>query len=243
MCRAAITAFIPEIGFTEHFDSHPHDHCTGFFKADEWWEELTRCRNQFRDVLIIRAGIELSEPHQYPKAIQELLLQYPWDYALGALHWVGDEQIFQEPYFNRSEEEAYEDYFMEMLRVVETGEFDILAHMDVVKRYGFENYGRFNPEQFEGQIRTILHALATRNLALELNTVTLRRSVQETSPSKQILQWFHEEGGQLVTLGSDAHSPDHVGFGTDKAISMIQSSGFDNLTSFEGRKPKRTPNP
>jgi histidinol-phosphatase (PHP family) len=240
MCQAAIAASISEIGFTEHFDLHPNDPCRNFFKADKWWEELTRCRKEFQDILTIRAGIELSEPHQYPKAIEELLDQYPWDYTLGALHWVGDELIFEEAYFNRSEKEAYEDYFSEMRRMVETGEFDVLAHMDIVKRYGYEKYGKYNPEQNEAQIRSILRTLAARNLSLEVNTVSLRRSVQETSPSKQIVHWFHEEGGQWVTLGSDAHSPEEVGFGIDKALSTIQSCGFSNLAFFERRKPEKS---
>lgn len=241
MCWAALNASIPEIGFTEHFDLHPNDPCKGYLNVDKWWEELTRCQNEFSDILTIRAGIELSEPHQYPKTIEELLDQYPWDYALGALHWVGKELIFEEDYFNRSEKEAYEDYFSEMLRMVETGKFDVLAHMDIVKRYGFENYGPFNPEQTEGKVRSILRTLANRNIALEVNTASLRRSIQETSPSERILHWFYEEGGQWVTLGSDAHSPEYVGFGLDKALSIIRSSGFDHLASYRSRKPKRTP--
>ena len=241
MCRAAINASISEIGFSDHFDLNPNDPCVGFFNAEKWWEELTLCQDEFSDVLSIRAGIEISEPHRFPKVIEELLQGYPWDYVLGALHWVGDELIFEEGYFNRQEEAAYDDYFSETLRMVETGMFDVLAHMDAVKRYGFENYGRFDPAKKEAEIRSILQTLARRNLALELNTVTLRRSVKETSPSKQILQWFFEAGGQRVTIGSDAHSPEDVGFGFEKALSIVQSSGFDYLTSFKKRKPKRSP--
>jgi histidinol-phosphatase (PHP family) len=241
MCRAAINASIPEIGISEHFDLHPKDPSTGFFRIDEWWEELLRCRDELNGVLTIRAGIELSEPHLYPKAVSALLQNYPWDYALGALHWIGDELIFEEEYFNRTKEVAYTDYLNELQRMVQSGMFDILAHMDIVKRYGVEVYGDFDPKNYEGQIRSILQTMVFRNLGLELNTVTLRRSIQETSPSKLILRWYHEEGGQWITLGSDAHTPDTVGVGIEKAISIIQSLGFKNLASFKRRKPKHTP--
>ncbi|OGO20747.1 MAG: hypothetical protein A2Z14_16670 [Chloroflexi bacterium RBG_16_48_8] len=243
MCRAAIEASIPEIGISEHFDLHPKDAYAGFFNADKWWEELRRCQKEFHDVLLIRAGIELSEPHCYPKAVEQLVQNYPWDYAFGALHRVGDDLVFEEAYFNRAEQTAYADYFTELQRMIQSGFFDILAHMDIVKRYGFEKYGRFDPENYEEQIRSILQTLAHRDLALELNTITLRRSIKETSPSKQILQWFREEGGQWVTLGSDAHSPEEVGLGIEKGLSLIQSSGFENLASFKRRKPKRSPLP
>ena len=241
MCRAAIDASIPEIGISEHFDLHPKDPCAGFFKADNWWKTLSLCKQEFTDLLTIRAGIELSEPHLYPGAVEAILRNYPWDYALGALHWIGDDLIFEEEYFHRTEQVAYTEYFTELQRLVQSGMFDILAHMDIVKRYGVEHYGIFEPNKFEGQIRSILQIMASRNLALELNTITLRRPIQETSPSLQILQWFYEEGGQWVTLGSDAHSPEEVGAGIEKGISIIQSAGFKNLASFKRRKPKHSP--
>jgi histidinol-phosphatase (PHP family) len=125
--------------------------------------------------------------------------------------------------------------------MIQSGLFDILAHMDVVKRYGFEHYGSFDPEKSEGQIRTILQLLVSKNLALEVNTATLRRPVRETSPSGQILQWYLEEGGQWLTIGSDAHVPEHVGASLEKEVSVIQSLGVKNLASFNRRKPKYSP--
>jgi histidinol-phosphatase (PHP family) len=241
MCKAAVDASIPEIGICEHFDLNPKDKCAGFFEADKWWDELTRCKREFTSLLAIRAGIELSEPHLYPEAVDAILQNYPWDYALGALHWIGDDLIFEEEYFNRSEQVAYGDYFTELQRLVLSGRFDILAHMDIVKRYGFERYRRFEPDDFEGQIRIILQTLASRDLALEVNTLTLQRSIQETSPSKKILRWFYEEGGQWITVGSDAHKPEAVGTGVEKGIAIIQSAGFKNLASFRRRRPKHSP--
>jgi histidinol-phosphatase (PHP family) len=241
MCRAAIDSFIPEIGICEHFDLNPKDSCAGFFKADKWWEEISTCRREFNNLLIIRAGIELSEPHLYPEAVDAILQNYPWDFALGALHWVGDELIFEEEYFNRTEQAAYGNYFTELQRMVLSGRFDILAHMDIVKRFGYEYYGVFNPDRFEGQIRAILQTLASKKLALEVNTLTLQRSIQETSPSRKILQWFYEEGGQWITLGSDAHKPENVGVGIEKGITIIQSIGFKDLASFKRRRPKLSP--
>jgi histidinol-phosphatase (PHP family) len=241
MCRAAIDAAISEIGITEHFDLNPADPCAGFFRVDEWWEEISCCREELNGLLTIRAGIELSEPHLYPEAVEALLGNYPWDYALGALHWIKNEIIFEEDYFNRTEQVAYGDYFIELQRLVQSGLFDILAHMDMVKRYGFEYYGSFEPKRYEGQIRSILQVLVSRDLALEVNTGTLRRSIHETSPSKQILQWFLEEGGQWITLGSDAHEPEIVGADIEKALSIIQSLGFKSLASFKRRKPKHSP--
>lgn len=237
LCRAAVDAGIDEIGLSEHFDSHPYDECTGFLRVEEWWDEFYRCKNDFQPVLRLKAGIEISEPHQYPDEVDMLLDAHPWDYAIGSLHWIEDEIIFKDPYFNRSPEEAYEGYFLELQRMVETGRFNILGHIDIVKRYGFEHYGPFDVTAYEKLIRPILSTLAERGLALEVNTITLRRSIQETSPSSQVLSWFKEEGGRWISLGSDAHLASDVGANLEDAIQIIRSIGFDGVVSFSSGQP------
>ncbi|NIM95119.1 MAG: histidinol-phosphatase HisJ family protein [Anaerolineales bacterium] len=237
MCQIAIKKGIHEIGFSEHLDHHPKDECTGFFRVEEWWEELDRCREKFRGELIIRAGIEISEPHQYPDEVDALLGAFPWDYALGSLHWIDDDIVFEEDYFHRSEREAYVDYLNELESMVEVGTFDILAHMDTVKRYGYEYYGKYNPVNDEAQIRRILNAAASRNVALEINTITLRRPVNETSPSLKILEWFREEGGRWITLGSDAHTPEEVAKDVDLALKLVRNAGYSLLAQFNQRQP------
>jgi histidinol-phosphatase (PHP family) len=237
MCRAAITAGVQEIGFSEHFDSHPDDDCSGYLEVGAWWVDLERCREQFSGVLSIKAGLEISEPHSYSEAVDQLLDSHPWDYSIGSLHWIGDDIIFKESYFKRQMVEAYEEYFRELMLMVENGRFNILGHMDIIKRYGFEYYGEYHVTSFEKLIRPILRTLAARDLALEVNTITLRRPIREASPSSQILEWFREEGGRWVTLGSDAHTADEVGADLDNAIHIVRSAGFNVLASYTGGRP------
>jgi histidinol-phosphatase (PHP family) len=237
MCRAAITAGIGEIGFSEHFDSHPDDEGTGFFKAEAWWNDFEACKMQFRKTLTLKAGLEISEPHIYPEAVNALLEAHPWDYSIGSLHWIGDEIIFKDPYFARGEQDAYENYFLELQRMVELGRFDILGHLDIVKRKGFEHFGEFDVTVYEEMVRPILKTLVARDLALEVNTVTLRRSIGEPSPSSQILAWYKHEGGRWITLGSDAHKVDDVGACLEEAIGTIRTAGFNEVVSFTAGRP------
>jgi len=241
MCRAALTANISEIGFTEHLDLHPLDPDRDFFRSDEWWQEITRCREQYQGILTIRAGIELSEPHQHINIIEKLYQSYPWDYSLGSLHWFGNEMIFDHASFTRPEKDVYEDYFIELQRMVDVGNFDILAHMDMVKRYGYEHYGKFDPFKYDTMIQSVLKTVADKNIALEVNTASLRRSINETSPSKQILEWFHAQGGQGITLGSDAHMPQDVGAGIERALAAVKASGFNSVASFSQRQQTAIP--
>ncbi len=241
MCRAALIVGLAEIGFTEHYDLLPADPCYAFFRADAWWEELERCRTRFAGDLVIRAGVELGEPHRYPDEIEILLSTFPWDYALGSLHWVGDELIFDENYFRRSPDLAYREYFLELGQMAARGGFDILAHLDVVKRFGFDIYGFYDHLSFEPEIRRVLQACVKGGIALEVNTALLRRPVNQTAPIRPILDWFREEGGKWITFGSDAHHPEHIGYGLQEVMSAVRRAGFDTMAAFEARRASAVP--
>jgi histidinol-phosphatase (PHP family) len=241
MCMAAIERGIPEIGFSDHFDLVPEDPCYAFFRADAWWRDLDDCRREFSGALQVRAGIEIGEPHRFPNAVAELISTHDWDFVLGSLHWVGDTLVFHPDYYRRPKHRAYADYFRELILLAEQSPVSILAHIDIVKRYGFEHYGHYAPEAHEDEIRQLLRVCADRDIALEINTSTLRRSIQDTSPTQRILEWFHEEGGRWITMGSDAHEPGEVGFGLDKALEIIKTAGFKTLASFQRLKPSAIP--
>jgi histidinol-phosphatase (PHP family) len=236
MCVAAIQAGIPEIGFSDHFDLHPDDPFQDYLDLESWWESFSVCKQKFSGELILRAGIEVGEPHRFAQRVNQLALEYPWDFILGSLHWVDDISVFDKSFFRSNERDSYLAYFLELERLVDEGEFDILAHFDVVKRYGYEYYGTYQPEDYHEPIRRILRRLADRGQALEINTATLRRSIQRPSPDAILLQWFREEGGRSITLGSDAHSPQEVGFGLSSMRMMVQSAGFTGLAQYENRQ-------
>lgn len=237
MCEAAISQGLSVIGFTEHYDLLPQDPCYDFLDLERWWEEISHCREAYEGRLRILAGIELGEPHRFVSQMQEVLGSYAWDYALGSLHWVGDELIFGTEYFRREPDLAYREYFEELAQMASQADFDVLAHMDVIKRFGFDVYGEYEVSRYEEPIRTVLSLIADRGIALEVNTSQLRRQIRETSPARPVIDWFREEGGQWVTFGSDAHEPEHVGMGLDLALADIVASGFPGAASIEGRQP------
>lgn len=194
MCRAAAARGLTEIGIAEHFDLLPEDPSFGYLRLDDWWAEIERCRTAFAGVLSIRAGIEIGEPHRFPDQVAPVLDQYAWDYSLGSLHWVGGTLIWDRAYYHRTEDQAYRDYFAELTRLVSDGQFHVLAHMDVVKHYGSQVYGPFDPRRYEAEIRPVVEICARRGMALEVNTGLLRRPVAELAPEELILSWFREAG-------------------------------------------------
>jgi len=240
-CKKAAEIGLPEIGFTDHYDLKPEDPCFNYFNAEAYWSELRSVRRDLENDLTIRAGIEVGEGHLYAQGINATLSTYPWDYVLGSLHWVGEEIVFGSRYFRRSEEEAYRTYFHELLKLVQLGDFDILAHLDVVKRAGCSHYGAFEPRRYEREIRAVLAVLVQRGLALEVNSKTLRTPVGDISPPLLVLQWFREEGGVWITLGSDSHQAETIGAGIHEAVRLAQQAGFGGIAQFHHRTPSLQP--
>jgi histidinol-phosphatase (PHP family) len=233
MCAAAVARGIPEIGFTEHYDLHPDENPRDWLDLDRWAKEIERCRIQFARRLIIRAGIEIGEPHLFANEARHMLAKYPFDYALGSLHWVGSGNVFTAGYFERAPEEAFGSYFEELERMTRKGEFHILSHLDVPVRTAHGIYGGYDPLPYESLIRPVLRNCIERGIALEINSGTLRRAAAVLTPGPLILEWYSEMGGLHLTLGSDAHRADHVGAGLDAAIAAAKGAGLRYLTRFE----------
>lgn len=243
MCAAAAARGIPEIGFTEHYDLHPDENPRDWLDLDRWAQELETCRRQYAGRLVIRAGIEIGEPHLFAEEVRHMRAKFPFDYALGSLHWVGKESIFTPDYFRRAAEEAFGRYFEELERMTRSGEFEILGHLDVPVRTGFEIYGSYDPRRFEMQIRPVLRNCIDRGIALEVNSGTLRRNAAVLTPGLAILEWYAEMGGEHLTMGSDAHRPSHVAAGLDVALATAKAAGLKYLTQFEGRQARLIPLP
>lgn len=237
MCQSAIAKGIPEIGFTEHYDLHPDEPDRDWFKPEGWWAEIERCRAEFAGQLTIRAGIEIGEPHLFRAEAQAMLASGPFDYVLGSLHWVGNKSVFDASYFSTTPADTlFHDFFTELAQMTSVADFDILSHFDVPVRLGYGIYGGYDPTRYADVIRPVLQNCIDRGIALDLNTAVLRRHVPIMTPGHVILGWYVEMGGKLVTLGSDAHYPQHVGAGLDAALAMMRTVGIEEVVRFEQRQ-------
>lgn len=240
-CEAAIARGIPEICITDHVDFVPTDASCDYFDPDAFFTELDRCREQFRGQLTIRAGVEVGEAHRFPERVAALTNEHPFDFLIGSLHYVGDELVMTPDYFaGKSATDAYEAYFAELLAMVQQGDIDVVGHLDVPKRYGVAIHGPFDERAHAEAIRAVLRACVERGIGIEINTGSMRRT-GVPSPGPEALRWYRELGGELLTLGSDSHRAEHIGYELTAAAKMAREAGFRHLTTFEGRQPRMVP--
>lgn len=243
MCRQAVLGGIPEIGFCEHWDVGPFEKNPFFFRVESWYTEIERLRSLFASRLIIRAGVEVAEPHLYHKEAVDVLRRASFDYVIGSVHWQGSNFMFDEGYFRtHAADEVYEAYFEELEQMVSVSDIDIVAHFDIPARTAIPLLG-YDPTRYRVQICKVLGIIINRGFALDINTAGLRKPSCNLMPDRQILQWYKEMGGDRLTLGSDAHSSSQVGLHLDTALQVIRDVGFTHLTHFKKRKMEISPLP
>jgi len=251
VCEAAIARGMREIAFTDHADFGPDDP-PGYFRPVEYLKSIEHCRDRYGNRLIIRAGVELGEPHIFREEAQTILAAGEFDFVIGSVHYAvspspssdsvradGLQCAWKKTFFEQPLHLAYEAYFRQVVRLAAEGDFDVLGHLDLVKRDA-QKFGKLydGPEPYTDMIRTVLRTLVERGKGIEINTSPLYKDqgMSEPCPSLEILRWYREMGGEILTIGSDAHTPDKVGARFDVAYAMAQTAGFKRLATFERRQ-------
>jgi histidinol-phosphatase (PHP family) len=121
-------------------------------------------------------------------------------------HWQNQQWVFNFEYSESTIQRQYHDYFEAMLKGIETGLFDVVGHLDIIKRPGFPVLNT-NSEDVE----KVLEAVKQKNMSIEINTSGLRKPVSEVYPALEIIKMAVKKEIPL-TMASDAHTPEHVGY-------------------------------
>lgn len=222
-CRRAVEIGLPSIAFTEHADWVRGPACV--LDAPAYLECVERCRNEFPGLRIL-TGVELGEPHRFPGAAEQLVAA-GFDRVLGSVHVIdagGALRDASEAGFLTVENcgVLFRRYLGDTLRLVESASrFECLAHLDYPRRY-WPAGREYRVDDYEEELRAVLRALARRGGALEVNTTRGR----VLCPGPPVLEWWREAGGERVTFGSDAHSPDLIAAGFREAAAMVEAAGF-----------------
>ena len=207
-------------------------------------EECLTLKERYRGVIDLRVGLEADYIEGYEDQIREILSPYPWDYLIGSVHFLGEWDITDyrqvDGWEGKDELEVYRLYYDAVKKSALSGLYDIIGHMDVIKRFG---YGPQTPEG-KVEVRTLeletLKVIADSGIAMELNASGLTKPCAEMFPAEHLLQEAFKLGIPL-TLGSDAHDPAKLGDGLQEARSMLWHTGFRELAVFEGRRRTTVP--
>jgi histidinol-phosphatase (PHP family) len=240
--KAASERGIVELGVSEHVYR--------FAQAlDVWqhplWRECAHddldeyCRF-VREETDLRLGIEADFIPGVEDRIANLLEARDFDYVVGSVHFLREHSLDTDNYsvwvHQRSAEEIWREYFRTLGEAARSGLFDILAHPDLVKVWGYSDPRRPLPEgDLRGYYELALDGIAESGIAIEVSTAGLRKRAQEIYPAPAFLAMCLEAGAS-VALSSDAHRPEDVGADYDRALELLESMDVKELCVFEGRE-------
>ena len=240
-CEKAEFIDLRAIAFTDHCEVDQ-------FRGDLHYEkrifqayfEIAKVRSAFRGKLLVLNGIELGQPAYDTETADKIVNRYDYDQILGSVHNLrgGEDFYFMENLTLSEAEKLLEEYFNEILIMLEWNKFDVLAHLTYPLRYFYSKSNlNIDLNKFKKQIDEILLKTAKSEKALEVNTAALRQPLNKLSPEVDVLKRFKELGGKYLTVGSDAHFTEHLGADIDMAYSAILEAGFDSVTFFQKRTP------
>lgn len=236
VCAEAVKQGLEEICFTEHYAVNPVLPTYGHLNFDDYFAEIEHCRQYYAGQLKIRAGIELCEPHDMQKEYQKVLADQPFDFILGSVHNMNERKLrlfLAEEGINH-----YDLYFKEVLKMVECANIDMIAHLDLLKRYAVGNIGNYKMVDHQEVLEAILQTAIARHIGIEINTSGWRGGVGEPFPSIEVLQLYRQLGGELLTIGSDSHAVEHTGAGITDAIELAKQCGFKYVYTYHQRQPQ-----
>lgn len=240
----AIALKIPQICLTDHHDLDMPENLMPFLlDTDRYFQVLRDLQNVYRGRIRIRIGVELGLQPHLGADYREYVARYPFDYVIGSTHLIDRVDPYYPEYFEgRSEKEAHRIYFEEVIKnLTAFADFDALGHLDYIVRYGPEKNQHYCWQEFGDQIDVILRFLLEHDIALECNTAGYKAGLGHPNPTEGILMRYRELGGEKVTLGSDGHRPEHVGFAFSSIGEVLKSCGFRYYTVYEERKPRFLP--
>jgi len=230
MCAAAVNAGMETIVFTEHKDFIEELPGKDHFDYTAYMQAVEECRKKFSPRLAVKAGVEVDFSSAYAQEAVSFVEEHAFDFTIGSVHYLGTDPVSEEraaAFFAEAPRDYVMDfYWKEVTACVETGVFDAIGHLDMVKRHSLPFYGPFRPELYAKQLRRILSLVRDTGAALEINTSGLRHAPGEMYPAPFILRLYRDMGGRKVTVGSDAHVPEHVGYAFDAAESTAARLGF-----------------
>lgn len=236
LARAAQNAGLREICFTDHLDYDPRGQmgCMAF--------DTDVYNREYDDLevpgLAIRRGMEFGMTPTNQAQFAEDLRRRPFDFVLGSVHFAGDLDVYYADYWqDRTVFQAEREHLEATLACVQNhDQFDVLAHLTYIGKARCHKARRAVPySEHREVIDEILKTLADKGKGLEINTSGVDRC-GDYLPGRDMLLRFKELGGQIVTVGSDAHRADRVGQYAFDACAMAGEI-FGHVCTFQNRQP------
>jgi len=234
--ESALEKGFKEIAFTDHIplpDNFDIAHRMTEKELEFYLEEINRLSSSYPEITI-KTGIEADYYNGHEAYLEKILARFDFDLVILSIHfvhgWPEGNWAFVYDFPERTLQEVYSDYLRALMRGIKCGLFDIVGHLDLVK----------SPEQSliqknTAELEQIFKLAKQENMAVEINTSGLRKKIGQPYPAKEIIPLILKHDLPL-TLGSDAHKPEQIGFSFLEITEHLQRFEGIKFASFEKRR-------
>ena len=246
MAEAAVAHGLREICVTDHLDTIEWGTYAPRTTFD--WAKLARQAEEARalwgDRLKIKLGVELGEAALAFDRAEQLLADAPaLDFVIGSVHMMGPRHGREDLYYIPKGDAAFyrdviDDYLDDVLALSRWGKFQVLGHLTLPVRYIWDNAGdAVDFSDHMDRVAEIFRVIVPKGVGIECNT---NRGATPL-PDEPVLRLYRELGGEIITVGSDAHSPEYVGCRARETQELLRQCGFRYFTTFTQGEPEFRP--
>lgn len=264
MIQGAAARGLKTICFTEHLDyEYPSADGTVLFEVDmaAYEKKLFELKNKYKNDIEVLFGIEFGLLPHLADRYAAVADAHDFDFIIGSSHLIPapwykrdleyirehgsapKDMIHGDPYETefwegRTVEDICDKYFQTIVNnIVAYQNFDTYAHIDYLIRYAPKKNKGYTYEKHAAVLDKALNTIIEHDLALEINTAGYKYGLGQPNPQADILKRYLELGGEKITIGADAHRPEHIAYDFKKAEELLKTLGFKYYTVFKKRQP------
>ena len=228
---------IDVLGVSDHLCILPTGKTSGISMPVDALDKYVQEIDSFKKLLRpeIRIGVEVDWFHGQGDVIRNVIDPFPFDYRIGGVNYVQENEIDKSARYWKSKtqherDHLYRLYWKCIKDMSESGLFDIVAHLDLPKKFGF-----YPQADMTRSIKEVLLSISRNNLVVEYNTAGFGKPCADGYPSIEILKMCRKLDIP-ATLSADAHIPQHLLFAFDRGIHRLMTAGYTEIARFKNRE-------
>lgn len=247
MITKAVSLGMTHLCFTEHLDlDYPvrEGESLDFNLAtDQYRSEFLTLKEKYAKNPQLLWGVELGLQKHIFSELHNYVQNHPFDFIIASSHLCnGGDPYYPDFFEGRKEDDIYEEYFSSILENVKIfTDYDVYGHLDYIVRYGPNKDARYSYEKYRDIFDSLLKVIIEKGKGIELNTGGVKYGLKDLHPASSVLKRYKELGGEIITIGSDAHTPENLLHHFSRAKAVLEECGFQYYTIFKERKPEFIP--
>ena len=239
MVLGAIEKNMKSICFTDHIDFDVTKNRIDIdFRTDDYFKKIKQVKYKYMDKIEILAGVEIGMQPHLRHRYNEFINNNPFDFVIMSIHSIEREDIHADNFtYDKRPLEALTIYYEYLYQSIKNyNNYDVIGHIDYIDRY-FEVPSQIPCfKEYYPYVKQILELIIQQGKGLEMNTAGVKYGLGYYHPKIEILKLYKELGGEIITIGSDAHNPEFIGYEYKEVEKLLRELEFKYIYLYKERK-------